>query len=249
VTTVISHFFNEEYLLPWWLEHHKNMFDHGIMIDYNSTDRSVEIIKRICPTWEIIRSRNQFFGAREIDSEVMDIEKLLSGWRIALNTTEFLIGDLSIINKPRSSFNYGYVGEEVIYGIGIPVSVMVDLDNVEPVYDVPLVSQKTDGIHYAEGGFDYRKGRLLHNKPGLMYPVGRHYKYTTEDLMILWYGWSPYNQRLIDRKLQIQDRMPLSDKQSGLGTSHLRTQDELNAEYETFKKQSRSLTKDINKLL
>jgi hypothetical protein len=43
--------------------------------------------------------------------------------------------------------------------------------------------------------------------------------------------------------------MPLSDKQSGLGTSHLRTQDELNSEYETFKKQSRSLTKDINKLL
>ena len=27
---VISHFFNEAYLLPWWLKHHREMFDHGV---------------------------------------------------------------------------------------------------------------------------------------------------------------------------------------------------------------------------
>jgi hypothetical protein len=32
--TVISHIFNEEYLLPFWLEHHRTIFDHGIIIDY-----------------------------------------------------------------------------------------------------------------------------------------------------------------------------------------------------------------------
>lgn len=48
--TVISHFYNEEYLLPWWLNHHKNIFDNGILINYGSTDKSVEIIKSICPT-------------------------------------------------------------------------------------------------------------------------------------------------------------------------------------------------------
>ena len=53
--TVISHIFNEEYLLPFWLENHKNMFDHGIIIDYCSTDSSVEIIKKYCPTWELNR--------------------------------------------------------------------------------------------------------------------------------------------------------------------------------------------------
>ena len=52
--TVLTHFYNEEYLLPWWLSHHKKIFDHGILIDYHSTDRSREIIKAICPTWEII---------------------------------------------------------------------------------------------------------------------------------------------------------------------------------------------------
>ena len=73
--TLVSHFYNEDYLMPWWLEHHKDMFDHGIMIDYSSTDNSVDIIKEICPHWEIRQSRNQFFGAREIDAEVEDINQ------------------------------------------------------------------------------------------------------------------------------------------------------------------------------
>ena len=30
---VISHFFNEAYLLPWWLKHHREIFDHGVLID------------------------------------------------------------------------------------------------------------------------------------------------------------------------------------------------------------------------
>jgi hypothetical protein len=26
-----------KYLLPWWRPHHRTIFDHGIMINYNST--------------------------------------------------------------------------------------------------------------------------------------------------------------------------------------------------------------------
>ena len=59
--TVLTHFYNEEYLLPWWLDHHKKYFDHGILIDYASTDKSVEIIKEICPTWTEVKSKNEFF--------------------------------------------------------------------------------------------------------------------------------------------------------------------------------------------
>ena len=71
---VLCHFFNEEHLLPWWLDHHKKIFDHGIMINYHSTDRSCEIIKEICPTWQIRPSRNEYFHPKDIDAEVMDIE-------------------------------------------------------------------------------------------------------------------------------------------------------------------------------
>ena len=51
-TTVISHFYNEEYLLPWWLMHHTKLFDHGILINKGSTDRSAQISKRFAPYWE-----------------------------------------------------------------------------------------------------------------------------------------------------------------------------------------------------
>ena len=104
--TIISHFYNEEYLLPWWLEHHRKYFDDGIMINYGSTDNSVNIIKEYCPNWKVIDSRNSSFSASSVDEEVMDIESNISGWKIALNTTEFLIGDYNSLNSSTSSEIY-----------------------------------------------------------------------------------------------------------------------------------------------
>ena len=67
--TVISGIYNEEYLLPFWLEHHRKIFDHGVIVDWHSTDRSLEIIREMCPTWEIRTTINSTFGADEIDQE------------------------------------------------------------------------------------------------------------------------------------------------------------------------------------
>jgi hypothetical protein len=39
-TTILTNIFNEEYLLPFWLNHHKNMFDKIISIDYHSTKKN-----------------------------------------------------------------------------------------------------------------------------------------------------------------------------------------------------------------
>jgi hypothetical protein len=58
-STVIIHIYNEEYLLPFWLNHHKNIFNHGIIID-----NSINICKEICPT------RNPDFGHLNVDLEV-----------------------------------------------------------------------------------------------------------------------------------------------------------------------------------
>ena len=117
--TLISHIFNEEYLLPFWLEYHKNIFEHGIIIDYYSTDRSIEIIRKYCPTWEIITTRNinkdgsPNFKAEDVDLEVMDIESRISGFRICLNTTEFLF-----LTKPKEEIKYNYLKlTNKIYGI------------------------------------------------------------------------------------------------------------------------------------
>ena len=72
------------------------MFDEMIVIDYNSTDNSIEICKSICPECKIIKTRNKWFDAEEIDKEFMDIENKIEGIKIVLNTTEFLFSENSI---------------------------------------------------------------------------------------------------------------------------------------------------------
>src|SRR5262249_53188540 len=89
--TVLCHFRNEETYLPYWLRHHTRLFDHGILIDYHSTDRSVEIIRTVAPTWEVRATRNEQFHSVSIDLEVMDIEQAISGWKMCLNVTEFVM--------------------------------------------------------------------------------------------------------------------------------------------------------------
>ena len=39
---IFSHFYNEEFLLPFWLQHHKKIFDHGVLFDYDSSELSSE---------------------------------------------------------------------------------------------------------------------------------------------------------------------------------------------------------------
>jgi len=78
-TTLLCHMFNEEYLLPFWLEHHKDMFDDFIIVDYRSTDRSVKICKTIIPNCKIITTRNDSFDAQNVDNEMMDLEKEIDG--------------------------------------------------------------------------------------------------------------------------------------------------------------------------
>src|SRR4051812_972284 len=89
--TVLCHFRNEEDYLPYWLRHHTQLFDHGILIDYASTDGSVALIRRQAPGWEVRPSRNRTFTSRAIDAEVMEIERAIPGWKICLNATEFLL--------------------------------------------------------------------------------------------------------------------------------------------------------------
>ena len=55
------------------------MFDMAILIDYNSTDNSLEYIRREAPrSWKIVSTRNKQFDARLVDLEVMEYEKMVS---------------------------------------------------------------------------------------------------------------------------------------------------------------------------
>lgn len=211
--TVVCHFYNEEFLLPWWLKHHKAIFDHGIMINYASTDRSVAIIKEICPNWSIIDSRNADFSKpTDIDQEVMDIEKLLDGWRICLNVTEFLYGNTDHLKDYTENPN------PTQYSIGNYVFVdMEDPERVQTILDpkYPLWKQRywgyddfaNTGASHGDGitGIMSRMNRSLHNYP-VIYKGGRHFgggPKSFDDLVIFYYGWADASPAGIKRKSQI----------------------------------------------
>lgn len=245
--TLISHFYNEAYLLPWWLKHHKEYFDHGIMIDYHSTDNSRKIIERICPNWEIITTRNKKFEAVSVDAEVMDIESSVESWKITLNTTEFLV-------STKKDWDSKLVFESHKQ-IMIPCHVMLDteLDN-KLKYTIPLHEQKNKGINiHTKSKFTHlRSSRSMHSCK-VNYSWGRHFSgYSTapefvkkfEDnttstiFNILWFGFSPYNDELLKRKLQIQ----YVSVYNGLGTQHFTTKEKLDEEYKKLLEFSGKMT-------
>lgn len=238
--TVITHFFNEEYMLPWWLMHHRKHFDHGIMIDYDSTDRSLEIIKEYCPTWTVVKSRNRQFDARACDNEVMDYESKTDGWKICLNVTEFLIGDYSMLDDVPNQHHI------------IPNYIMVDKDieyNDKLNYDESLIKQKPYGIPFDESRpiTTERLGRVLHNMKSFHYTTGRHYhNITNKQMKVLWYGYSPMTEKMLARKLQIQNRIPQSDKALGLGHHHFTTQNVQMDNYNRYLPFSVDLSEELN---
>jgi hypothetical protein len=244
--SVICHFYNEEYLLPWWLKHHKEYFDYGLMINYKSTDQSVEIIKEICPDWQVVDSVNSKFNAAEVDNEVMYYEEQIPGWKISLNTTEFLVGKYSLLTEEMSDKK-----------IFVPSFYFVDTDDNTIVdKNKPLHEQLTNGIDYLDN-IGLRKLRCLHNNK-VKYIPGRHFlnfEDTTEDFVIFNYGFSPMNDELISRKLQIQNRIPESDKRKNWGSEHHDsnrglTKEKLYTILETvYRPQSKNLSDKMKKYL
>jgi hypothetical protein len=221
---LIGHFFNEEFLLPYWVRHHQRLFDHAVLIDYASTDRSVEIIREMAPTWEIRPSVLMDFGAWENDQYMMAVEqeteqRFPGSWKTVLNTTEFLLAaDLDMLDQ--------WLGSRVA-----PMGVaMIDHPDRRPdPLDKPdLFSMKHHGC------LDLGHRRLIHRQPHGNYTPGRHNwtggAPTMGNMFLLWFGWSPMDH-IKGRKLQIQTRIPESDKQAGLGWHHLVDEPELERRY------------------
>ena len=181
--TIITHFYNEEHLLPWWLNHHKKYFDFGVLIDYGSTDRSVEICKQICPNWQVLPSGNQYFDAAQCDYEVMFIERQITGWRIVLTITEFLVGNLDSLFL-ASDQPMQWLIPEISFVCWEPDKT---LDNSKELWE-----QITFGMPYTVPALS-RRPRSMHNFNDLNYHIGRHYdNYNTESAVIFHYANAIY---------------------------------------------------------
>lgn len=221
--TLISHFFNEEYLLPWFLNQHKNIFNHGIMINYASTDNSVKIIKEICPTWDVIDSKNKYFSAVEIDEEVKEIESKIFGWKIALNVTEHII-NLEVLPNIKN------------HVFGIKCYKMIDIEpNVLPTYDKTLIEQKNIATNHCTN-IGEAGTRFIHSFDSGRYTIGRHGFNNSfsmlDDSKIAKYVFSPWNEKFIQRKLQIASKVPESDLKKGMGGHHVFSIEEWESQYQ-----------------
>lgn len=234
--TVISHIYNEEYMLPFWLSHHKQMFDHGIMIDYASTDRSVEVIRAICPNWDIVPSRNAIFEGYKFGEEVEDYEFAISGWKMVLNTTEFLV-----IDNLRDYLTRFEESHPEHLGFWIPAFPMVDNRDqayIEPDSRTSLVKQRTFGFYNTalhnrccrlihrdwHGHFDHGRHASVKHRHVMASPSGPNHPpahsstrpaangpYTWEgdqSIFLLWYGFSPFTVRQILRTWQKAEMCP-----------------------------------------
>lgn len=245
--TIISHFFNEEFLLPFWIRHHRGLADHAILIDYASNDRSRQIIESLAPEWDVVDSANDEFAAELIDQEVMRYEREVDGWKVALNTTEFLPLDLME--------RLGKASGKALR-LGSKTMVSEDLRDCEALSQ-SLVEEFPTGID-AEGwvrrvvptlrkksrGFGRRsfdpsvvsrydprtRGRIIHSDRDGKYWVGRHGSHLqTEDFdaCISWFALSPWTEAFVRRKLQISSRIPRSEVEKGFGSQHFSSFEDL----------------------
>lgn len=191
--TVICHFRNEEVYLPYWLKHHTRLFDHGIMIDYASTDRSCEIIRLLTPGWEIRPSRNAKFHSVSIDREVMDIEKELSGWKMCLNVTEFVMHH----DLKQFLFEFEAAHDHALGMITTGFIIQDSPDQVDlPLTDEELWEQRHFGCPEPDPFHNVSdRRRLLHKGSHGAYGIGRHSngvsKIADPPLYLFWYGWCP----------------------------------------------------------
>ena len=241
---LVSHFFNEEKLLPYWIRHHAPMFDHAVLIDYNSTDQSVEIIKREAPpTWRVVRSTEPEFGADTCDYQVMREEmRFPDHWHATLTTTEFIVhadlrGELAKLDPPPGSFCIARFGAaEAIGNDSVPLSRFTPLVSQRSQYGQCVRSQSC-GPFPTKNRFISRwlhaglTSRLLYR-----YVPGRHRMYvyrpnrgnapsvygSTQKAPAVWmehgfllkFKWTPWPD-VYGRKSQIGARVPKDGKSGG----------------------------------
>lgn len=225
-TLLLSHFFNEEFLLPHWISHHLKMFDRAVLVNYASTDKSVEIIRTLAPNWEIRNSRNVLFEADKVDLEIMDIEREFDGyWKICLNTTEFLTMPYLDLKSTIYRLLKYHPNSYAIRANGVLLIDKIQDADKSLKGGVPLIYQrhwgKFDTMHDKLESCD--RCRVIHCKPDGRYKIGRHLSfhpiiYKPPEIYCVWAGWSPYRY-IKQRKLQIQTKIP-SDQLDMWGTQH-----------------------------
>jgi hypothetical protein len=204
--------------------HHASMFDMAILIDYNSTDQSSQIIRREAPkTWKVVSSRNAQFQADSVDREIVEYEKMYpNAWKIVLNTPEFLVhSDLRQMLAETDQYNR-------TMAIRFRSIMMSGNDSIPLKRFTSLLKQRSQ---YYNNPADKNEqvgitvySRFVHCYPFGKYQLGRH---MISEAVWAWapigfiakYQFTPWPE-IINRKLQIRTRVPGNDFHQGKGVQH-----------------------------
>ena len=216
-TTILTNIYNEEYLLPCWLEYHTNVFDHGIVIDWDSTDRSIQIIKKICPHWEIRRTTNlvnnkPFFETYAADKEIMEIEKTVPGYKIFLNVTEWLI-----TTKPlKQILNFNAVNKCYPLHVMTPINALEGYTPPDAKHFIacfrgkliPVINKRFFRFIFNRACGEYKAGRHFTNVESDLDSVDwKNYKPVYNGMYVVWCGFFPNTDEMWNRKLTVKNHM------------------------------------------
>lgn len=182
--TLFAHILNEELLLPGWLHHHKKLFTDGVILDCQSTDRSVDIIKEICPHWKIITVRTDQMSQLDIGL-IEYMESQTTGWKMALNVSEYLIID--DLERFLNEFEREYPNAVGLRTTGVIIVDRPEDHDLDQFKDLKVIIRKDFGYlehqkawngqalngTYPLSDMDYRS-RLLHKNTHGHYLSGRH---------------------------------------------------------------------------
>jgi hypothetical protein len=217
---LVSHIYNEELLLPTWLEWHKPLVDYMYLIDHSSTDRSVSIIKELAPEAKIITSWVPDYDASGVDRQVSEVEHLMKeevapDWIISLNTSEFLFTP-----NLREKLECLSTLAPDIQAFGMRSVVLVDKEENN---SLDLLDHNWGYVDFENGVNGSRRWRYIHNWLWGNYHLGRHGTALTHthcpELLILYAQFMPF-PLCKERKAQQGDRRSDHDKAVGNGHQH-----------------------------
>ena len=177
------------------------------MIDFESTDRSRQVVQELAPHWQILTVPSEYFSAKATDDLVSKVESGIEGVKITLTVTEFFFGN------PKDMQG----DPEFVQGIDL-------VRTPDTPFDInkDFIDQLTTGVS-EEVSMSYRPsfmGRALHVKP-VRYSVGRHFKGFFGDKLILRVANCFVSNEMVERRLQIQTRIPSEEIESGFGIQHV----------------------------
>ena len=158
----------------------------------------------------------------------MSIEREFEGYKMVLNTTEFLMSAHPIreliADAPDSNYS--------IQGLG---AISSDV-NTYPATLQEMVS-RVERVNVTR-----RMYRSLFSYPDGRYGLGRHYPVHPITAQIpayvVWFGFYPWNELAIARKLQISDRIPIHDRVRGYSYHHQWNRDEQERQKEIWTSES-----------